>query len=587
MGDPVFGVVIRQQDDEARPIIGADLSTIGIVGPASGANAATFPLNTPVLVYSNDTTKIAKLGTAGYILDALNGINDQLGETQFAARCVVVRTADGTDPDTAIRLQQTINNIVGSSTSKTGIHAFLKSVGLLSVTPRLITAPGYTSQMANSIDTVEQDAGGAGYVEGQSYDITFTGGGANAVQGTGTAVGNADGTLSDVTLTTPGAWYTTAPTVAAPSAGKRVTAAALAAGGSGYAVNDTVTLANGVMVTVASVLTSPAGAIATLTVLDGGLIAPDASNPSNPAAQVSTSGGGTGATFNLTWAAYTAATYTATVAEGGNPVCVALTAVLNQLLGHAVVESAGTSEQNDEDWRETMNSRRLIPISGGCKVQDPDTGVIVFRPLAPRILGIAVRRDQEKGAPFHSWANQPIQGIVGPMRDITFALTDDANEAQQLLKNNIGVVARGELGNEFAIASAGFIFIGTDNSGDDELWRFYNMVRGRDFIHLSLLRSMRFYLGRYNINIQTVTAIMNGMKMLLRDLTADGHILGYKVQFNTASNSADNIRAGQVTVAFKAEEPPVLRRIVIESYRYREAIDAMISELATQLTMAA
>ncbi|RZN24761.1 phage tail sheath C-terminal domain-containing protein [Bradyrhizobium sp. Leo121] len=146
-------------------------------------------------------------------------------------------------------------------------------------------------------------------------------------------------------------------------------------------------------------------------------------------------------------------------------------------------------------------------------------------------------------------------------------------------------MVRGELGNEFAIASGGFIFIGTDNAGEDELWRFYNMVRGRDYIHLSLLRSMRYYLGRFNITIQTVQAVMNGMKMLLRDLAADGHILGYTVNFSAAKNSSDEIRMGHLTVGFKAEEAAPLRKLTIESARYREAVDAMIAELAAQMQL--
>jgi phage tail sheath protein FI len=173
------------------------------------------------------------------------------------------------------------------------------------------------------------------------------------------------------------------------------------------------------------------------------------------------------------------------------------------------------------------------------------------------------------------------------MRDIPFSLTDAANEAQSLLINNIGVVVRGELGNEFAIASGGFIFLGTDNAGEDELWRFYNMTRGRDFIHLSLLRAMRFYLGRYNIVPHTIQAILNSMKQLLRDLNADGHILGYRITFNPDTNNADQIRLGRLTVGFKAEEAAPLRLLTIESARYREAVDAMIAQLATQLSLAA
>jgi phage tail sheath protein FI len=111
-------------------------------------------------------------------------------------------------------------------------------------------------------------------------------------------------------------------------------------------------------------------------------------------------------------------------------------------------------------------------------------------------------------------------------------------------------------------------------------------MRGRDYIHLGMLRSLRFYLGRYNIIGHTVQAIINTMGFFLRDLQADNHILGYQVNFQTEGNTPEQIRLGHLTVGFKAEEPPVLKHITIESSRYREALDAMVADLASQLSLA-
>jgi hypothetical protein len=77
---------------------------------------------------------------------------------------------------------------------------------------------------------------------------------------------------------------------------KRVNAAAIAAGGSGHVVGNKITLANGVVLTVATV---NAGAITGVTIDNGGSVTGAA--PTNPQAQVSSTGPGIGATFNLTW----------------------------------------------------------------------------------------------------------------------------------------------------------------------------------------------------------------------------------------------------------------------------------------------
>jgi phage tail sheath protein FI len=265
-----------------------------------------------------------------------------------------------------------------------------------------------------------------------------------------------------------------------------------------------------------------------------------------------------------------------------NPVCAALPAICEKLLAHAVVDGPATTEQDAIDWRETIASQRLIPVDPAVKVFED--GVSVVQPLSPAVIGIGVRRDHEmQGRPFHSWANQPVQGIVGPSRPINFSLTDGATEGQRLLSANIGVLLRGEMGVESAIGPGGFIFVGTDNAGEDDLWRFYNVTRGRDFIHLMLLRTLRFYLGRFNVTGQTVQAILNTMETGLRNLKADGDILGFEIKFTRDQNTPEELRQGRFTVTFAAEEAPVLRYLGVQSARYRPALDALLDDLLAQV----
>jgi phage tail sheath protein FI len=584
MADPVFGISIRKVDEGARPVLAADLSTIGIIGPATLADPVIFPLNTPVFLNSNDQNKTRKLGENGYLSDAIRGINDQLGATQFAARCVIIRTAEGIDPDPAIKLQQTISNIAGDSLNGTGMWAFLKSAQKLGFTPRILTAPGYTSQMANGVGLIERVIPGTGYVMDHMYPVEFSGGGPDAVQATGHAFGLSDGSLGLIELEMPGAWYDTPPVIEALPPGYEVASAAVATGGIGYAVGEQLMMPNETILQVATI--GAGGSVLTVVVSGAGFLIGTETPPIIPISPLTSTGSGTGASFTLTWdETGTIATYTCDIVAGANPIVAGATSICNQLLGMMIVESAGSSMQNDIDWRETMQSHRLIPLSGGCRVMDPATSFIVIRPLAPRMAGIMVRRDHETGAPFHSAANQAVQGIISPNREIGFNLTDSANEAQELLGFNIGVLIRGEVGDDFAIASGGFVLISTDNAGEDPIWQMYNVMRGRDYIHLGMLRALRFFLGRYNIIGHTVQAILNTMQFFLRDLHADQHILGYKVNFRTAGNSPEQIRLGHLTVGFKAEEPPVLKHITIESSRYREAIDAMVGDLATQLNL--
>jgi hypothetical protein len=138
--------------------------------------------------------------------------------------------------------------------------------------------------------------------------------------------------------TTAGTGYTSVPnvTVNAPqtSGGTQATIQATlkaisanisgggASGGTGFVTGDTITLQNGVILTV----TATSGVITALTVTQAGSIL-GGSIPTNPQAQVSTSGVGTGALINLVWglgtpiitnpgSGYTSATATLTGGAG-------------------------------------------------------------------------------------------------------------------------------------------------------------------------------------------------------------------------------------------------------------------------------
>ena len=275
--------------------------------------------------------------------------------------------------------------------------------------------------------------------------------------------------------------------------------------------------------------------------------------------------------------------FTDALGAGGtaNPVVAALGGVLSKLLAHAVVD---VDAEDPAGWRETVQSERIIPVFGPkVLVANSAGGDPIEAPFSARVLGIAVAVDHERGGvPSSSWANRAVQGIVGQSRAISFSLTDGATEGQALLAQNIGILVRGELGVEDSIGDGGFVFIGTDNTSNDPLWQFYNVTRMRDYIHLTFLQTLKSYLGRFNLTGQTIQAVRNTMNGALRDMQADGDLLGFLVQFNASGNSAEALRAGRFTIRFLAEEPPVLRKMTVESGRYAVALDDLLANLQDQ-----
>ncbi len=631
MSQPYFGLKFIQVDDQPLPVLGANMDVIGIIGPCSTADTTIFPLNTPVLVYSNDAPTLSMLGADGYIQDAIIGINAQLADFQIAAQLVIVRTPYGTAADANIKQQQTIANIMGNSVLRTGVWSFTNAPNLLYCTPRVIIAPGYTGQMANSLNTLHVTTVGVGYIPNASYQVTFAQGpgelnGATLVLPVAHAVAEADGSIHDrdVFIDSWGAWFSAAPLATLPAPdGPPVTA--LRASGSmifnqnpgiGSTINlggtpisfvsttptgNQVQIGGNVSVTLNNLLTFLNGSndtnikLAQPYTLSTNQLLIIASNAGASGNGFTLAGTVTGLSIsgpNLTGGrdaqASTTAAIVATVALGANPVVAALGGgVLDALIGHAIVESAGTSQIADENWRTTINNQRVVAVVGGVKIQDPVSGNIIVMPRAGREAGLCVARDFATGAPFHSWANQPIQGIVGPGRTIEFNLMDPACEGQQLLAANIGIIARGLVGVETAISSGGFVSITLDNTGDDPLWQMVNVKRGRDFIHLSLIPVLRTYLGRQNIDAQTVANVLTTINNFMMTLKARQYIIDGKATFQGRLNTSDQIRLGHLTVGFACEEAPVLKLITTMSARYAPAIDAMVAQLEQQLNLSA
>lgn len=603
MTEPTFGIVFHRDTSEPRPTVGSDMAVLGIVLPSDDADPAAFPLDRPVDMNSNDAAMLAKIGT-GPLYRVLQRVNAQLADLQVAARCVLVRVAAGATMD------ETIARIVGDQAAGTGLYALLRAGPMLGVIPRIIGAPGYTGHFVRAsggstavvkaakpggnVGTGDVTLGVPAFLAGAQlgiYKLRNKGGALAAVSapkiGGNTGNGAMTGLSADAGAAT-GTYVVTCLSTGA-NGGTFVVERpngivdGIALVGSAYHGQVHFTIADGATdfamgdaFTVTVSATTPAnGGVFTVQRPDG-TFGPDAAVGVAYASQVAftVTDGATdyaiGDGFDLTVTGVAGSAL-------ANPICAALPAIASQLLAHAVVGGPGTTRQDARDWRETINSERLIPVDNWeLTTQGEIDG-------AASVMGVGVRTDfLSGGVPSRSWANQPVQGLLGLRRTDSFSLTDGATDGQELLADNIGITVRGELGVETAAASSGFIFIGTDNAGDDELWRFYNVTRMRDYIHLGLLRSLRKRLGVTNITPHGIQAVENDTAFFLRDLKADEHILGYGVGFERDKNSPENVRLGRFRIFFKAEEPSVLRRLDIDSRRDREAIVAMLDDLVTQ-----
>ncbi|ALB64027.1 Phage tail sheath monomer [Cronobacter condimenti 1330] len=161
MSDYHHGVQVVEVNDGTRVISTVSTAIIGMVCTASDADAATFPLNVPVLI-TNVQSAIAKAGKKGTLAAALQAIADQAKPVT-----VVVRVAEGTG-ESEEALAQTVSNIIGGTDENgqlTGMKALLTAEAVTGVKPRILGVPGFdTLDVAVALASVCQKLRAFGYV---------------------------------------------------------------------------------------------------------------------------------------------------------------------------------------------------------------------------------------------------------------------------------------------------------------------------------------------------------------------------------------------------------------------------------------
>lgn len=141
------GVRVIEVSDGTRPIRTIETAIIGLVATGDDADAASFPLNRPVLV-TDIFDGISNAGTTGTLPYALDAIKDHGNPI-----VVVVRVAQGEDE------AETTSNVIGTVVNgqKTGLQALTAAKARLGVTPRILGVPGLDNQnVATELASIAQ-----------------------------------------------------------------------------------------------------------------------------------------------------------------------------------------------------------------------------------------------------------------------------------------------------------------------------------------------------------------------------------------------------------------------------------------------
>ncbi|PZP18450.1 MAG: hypothetical protein DI607_04965 [Sphingomonas hengshuiensis] len=162
------GVRFLDAGEDARTVVTPDFSTISITAAAADADPDLFPVGVPVHLYGDEADKIARLGNAGEIGDA---IDDILSEG-IAGSILVNRVEKKTTRN------EQLGAIIGDPSTRTGLWALLDARSRTLVRPGINLAPGATNDSLIGATLVTMTAQGTGYSQATA---TFASAGALVV----------------------------------------------------------------------------------------------------------------------------------------------------------------------------------------------------------------------------------------------------------------------------------------------------------------------------------------------------------------------------------------------------------------------
>lgn len=213
----LHGVETIESSFGPRPVQTIDTGVIALIGTAPDADETLWPLDKSVPIYGANGP-VEGLGETGTLADAINGIFDQA--TRVSQTILVVRVEPGGT------VAETMAKIIGNPTTRTGMQALRDAPGEHGLTPKLLIAPGFTSQRpTDGIASISVGTAGVGY--SSAPVVSFTGGGGQGAEAT--AIINSEaGTVTEIVVTKPGYGYTSAPTVVLTGGGHTTIAVATA-----------------------------------------------------------------------------------------------------------------------------------------------------------------------------------------------------------------------------------------------------------------------------------------------------------------------------------------------------------------------
>ncbi|WP_375627541.1 MULTISPECIES: phage tail sheath subtilisin-like domain-containing protein [unclassified Bartonella] len=215
-----------------------------------------------------------------------------------------------------------------------------------------------------------------------------------------------------------------------------------------------------------------------------------------------------------------------------NPVAAELIGIAERLRAIVVLDAPNTTDEAALSAAKDFDSKRAILIDPFVKVNRD--GKIIEQPASAAVAGVIAKTDFTHGF-WHSPSNKVINGIVGTARPIDFSIGDRSSRANLLNEQNITTIIR----------ENGYRLWGNRTLSSDTKFAFLSVVRTADMINDAILRGHLWAVDR-NIKKTYMNDVSESVNAYLRDLKAQGAILGGRCTPDLELNTASAIEGGRI-----------------------------------------
>ena len=245
-----------------------------------------------------------------------------------------------------------------------------------------------------------------------------------------------------------------------------------------------------------------------------------------------------------------------------NPVVAELLGIAERLRAVIIADGPNTTDAAAIDYREDWGSPRVYVVDPHVKVMQH--GAVVTEPVSARVAGLIARIDNDRGF-WWSPSNQTINGILGSHRPVDFALGDPNARANLLNENEVATI----------IQEDGYRLWGNRSCASDPKWAFLSVRRTADMINESLLRAHLWAVDR-NITQTYVEEVTEGVSAYLRQLKAQGAILGGRCWADPDLNTPQSIQDGKIYFNFDFTPPYPAEHIIFRSHLVDDYLEEIL-----------